>query len=51
MAKNPRTLVVTTPDETETVENVETWWREGPDLIVRLTTGCEKRFPLGEVLD
>lgn len=49
--KNPTTLTVATPDETETVEGVETWWRDGSDLIIRLFGGDERRFPLGEIID
>lgn len=50
MTKNPETITVSTPDDTITVKDVATWWRNGPDLMVEKGDGREVCFPLGEVL-
>jgi hypothetical protein len=50
MTKNPTSLTILTPDDTECVENVETWWRDNGDLIVQYISGDEDRFPLGEII-
>lgn len=49
--KNPSTIRVSTPDDTFTVENVATWWRQGADLIVESTDGAETFYPLGEIIE
>lgn len=47
MATNPTKITVETPDSTETIENVETWWRNGGDLIVETKDDEKHQFPLG----
>ena len=49
MATNPTSLTVTTPDSTEIIENVETWWRSNGDLIVKTKDGEEHPFLLGVI--
>ena len=48
--RNPTEIVVATPDKTETVQDVRTWWRDGADLVVEYFSGDEGRFPLGEII-
>ena len=42
--KNPQEIVVMKEDETETVEDVDTWWYDGLDLIVLYTNGQTETF-------
>lgn len=49
MATNPTSLTVKTPDSIETIENVETWWRDDGDLIVETKDGEEHPFTLGVI--
>jgi len=49
--KNPARVNVVTPAGSETVENVETWWYDGLDLVVLLTTGESTRYPQGNILE
>lgn len=51
MNKNPTTLTISTPEEIRTVDDVETWWRSGPDLMVRFVNDREVLFPLGEIIE
>ncbi|QSG06374.1 hypothetical protein HSR121_2042 [Halapricum desulfuricans] len=39
-----------TPECTEIVEDVETWWREDGDLVVQTLDGERRTFLLGEII-
>jgi len=50
MSKNPEEITVLTPSGPEKVSDVETWWRDEGDLIVRQNDGEEVPFSLGEII-
>jgi uncharacterized protein YneR len=51
MSKNPSEITVKTPTKTTPVENVETWWYEELELVIRHKNDDESRFRQGVVVN
>lgn len=54
MTKNPNEIDIIWCDgsdaETETIENVETWWYEDTNLKIEKQCGTVRTFPSGDVI-